>query len=213
MSNQNNELTLDAVKGFFEANKDSEEVKQFTQSFINSESVEAFLGSEEGKKILQPKLDKHFSKGLETWKANNLQSLIDAEVNKKFPPESEEQKQLRALQQKLEAMEKERTMATIKAEALKELTSKGLPVGIADYFVTDNLESTRDRINSFAEEFAKAVKSEVDNRLKTMGGTPRNQGSGGSGTLTKDQLLAMDYNDRVKFFNENPDEYHRIMNG
>lgn len=208
------DLNLEMVKGFLESNKDNEEVKQFTQSFINSESVESFLGSDEGKKILQPRLDKHFTKGLETWKSNNLQSLIDAEINKKFPPETEEQKQLRAMQQKLDAIEKEKTIATIKAEAIKELTSKGLPVAVADYFVTDNLESTRDRINTFADEFANAVKAEVDNRLKTMGGTPKNHGSGDQqGTLTKDQLLEMDYNERVKIYNENPDEYHRIMKG
>lgn len=208
------ELNLEMVKGFLESNKDNEEVKQFTQSFINVESVESFLGSDEGKRILQPRLDKHFTKGLETWKANNLQSLIDEEVNKKFPPETEEQKQLRAMQQKLDAIEREKAIATIKAEAMKELTSKGLPVTVADYFVTDNLETTRDRISTFAEEFTNAVKSEVDSRLKAMGGTPKNQGKGGhQGSVTKDQLLNMDYNERVNFYNENPDEYRRIMNG
>jgi len=207
------ELNIEMVKSFIEQNKDSEEVKQFTQSFVNVETVEAFLGTDEGRKILQPKLDKHFTKGLETWKANNLQSLIDEEINKKFPPETKEQKRLRELEQKLAAIEKEKLVATIKAEAMKELTSKGLPVGIADYFVTDNLETTRDRINTFAEEFAKAVKTEVDNRLRTMGGTPKNHGSGSSGTLTKEQLLEMDYNERVKFYNENPEEFQRIMNG
>lgn len=209
-----NNLTLEMVKGFFETNKGSDEVKQFAQTFINAESVEAFLGTEDGKKILQPKLDKHFTKGLETWKTNNLQSLIDAEVNKKFPPETEEQKQLRALQQKLEAIEREKSIANIKAEAIQELTKQGLPVTVADYFISDNLETTRDRINSFAKEFQEAVNKEVDSRLKQSGGTPKNQGKGfGSGTVTKEQLLSMTYNERMQFYNDNPEEFNRIMKG
>lgn len=210
----NNEMNLEMVKSFIEQNKNNDDVKQFVQSFINQETVESFLGTEDGKKLLQPKLDKYFTKGLETWKANNLQSLIDAEINKKFPPESEEQKQLRALQQKLEAMEKEKMVANIKAEAIQELTKQGLPVTIADYFVADNLETTRDRINSFAKEFQNAVKKEVDSRLQSMGGTPKSKGKGfQSGAMTKEQLLAMNYNERIQFYNENPEEYNRIMKG
>lgn len=212
--NKNTELNLDVVKQYFEANKESEEVQQFTKSLVNPNLVESYLSSEDGKKIIQPKLDKHFTKGLETWKQNNLQSIIDAEINKKFPAETEEQKQLRALQQKLEAIENEKAFATVKTEAMKELNTKGLPVGLVDYLVTNNLEETRDRINSFSTEFSNAVKEEVDKRLKNSGATPKNDGADSTkGKMTKADLLNMDYSERVKFYNENPEEFTRIMKG
>jgi hypothetical protein len=202
-------LDLETVKGFLEANRETEGV-----SGLIADMAETFLGSDAGKKVLQPKLDKHFSKGIETWKANNLQGLIDDEISRKFPPESEEQKQLRALQKQLDAIEKEKSMATIKAEAIQEMTKQGLPVSVADIFVTDNLETTRDRIHTFAQEFSRSVRAEVDARLKTSGGTPRNQSQGTeSGDMTREQLLAMSYHDRSEFYRENPDEFQRLMKG
>lgn len=46
---------------------------------ISADVVEKWLQTNEGKKFLQPKLDSYFSKGLETWKNNNLEKLINAE--------------------------------------------------------------------------------------------------------------------------------------
>ena len=211
------EITLEQVKQFFEANSDNEEVKAFTGSFVNKDSVESFLGTEDGKKFLQPKLDKNFTKGLETWKQNNLQTLIDAEINKKFPAETEEQKQLRTLQAKLDALEKEKTLATVKAEAMKEMTEKGLPANLVDFFVADSMEATRDKISVFEEIFKGAltdgINKEVDARFKDLANPPRNDGqTGQEGSMTKEKLMQLDYTERAKFYTENPTEYQRIMN-
>lgn len=212
------EVTMDLVKEFFESNKESDDVKSFTQSLVGKDAVESYLNTDDGKKVLQPKLDKHYTKGLETWKANNLQSLIDSEVNKKFPAESEDQKQLRALQSKFEALEKEKAMALVRAEALQELGAKGLPTSMADFLLADSAEATRERIGSFAELFNSAlnngITTEVDSRLKNIGITPKDEGNGThTEAVTKDQLLNMDYDKRVEYFTANPEVYKTVMNG
>jgi hypothetical protein len=212
---EDNKITLETVQNFFETNKDNAEVKEFANSFITGESVEVFLNSEEGRKMLQPKMDKHFSKGLETWKQNNLQGLIDEKVKELNPTETEEQKQLRALEDKLTAMEQEKNLASMKANATRELGSKGLPVGMADLLVADSQEVTRDRINMFEAEFKNAVKEEVAKRLKETGGTPNNSNNADNKNkgMTKDKLLKMNYNERLAFYSENKELFNSIMNG
>ncbi len=217
-TNTNNEITLDVVQNFLETHKESDDVKALTQSFVNTETVESFLGTDEGKKVLQPKLDKNFTKGLETWKQNNLQKMIDAEINKKFPSETEEQKQLRALQEKLEKIEKEKEYANLKSEALQELNAKGLPTSLVDLLIADNVEATRDRINTFEKEFTTALKngvdSEVEKRMKGIGISPESANRGNQDEkMTKEQLMEMDYNQRADFYNKNPEEFQRIMGG
>ena len=83
---------FDEVKKYLEENKDTDEVKSLFTGFIPKDQLESYLDSEEGKKLLQPRLDKYFTKGLETWKANNLKKEVEAEINKRFPPETEEAK-------------------------------------------------------------------------------------------------------------------------
>ena len=208
------DLNLEVVKGFFESNKDNPEIQQFKQSLVSPDLVESFLGSEDGKKIIQPKLDKHFTKGLETWKQNNLNALLEEEINKRFPPETEEKKQLRMLQQELENIKREKQVATIMTETMKALNEKGLPVEVADLLVSDSIESTRDKLNSFEKMFNNAVKAEVDKRLKSTGGTPKNEGQQGSQKkMTKEEFLNLDYVERARLYNENPEEYSRLLKG
>ena len=64
--------------------ENSEEYKKFVDSLFTPERVKAFLDTEAGQKAMQPYIDKQSAKGLETWKTNNLQALIDAEIKKLF---------------------------------------------------------------------------------------------------------------------------------
>ena len=61
----------------------------------------------EGQKLIQPKLDKYFNKGLETWKQNNLEKLIDEEIAKRYPEETPEMRRIKELEQKLAEKERE----------------------------------------------------------------------------------------------------------
>lgn len=63
-------MTLEELRAFIEANKDNQEVQSYLKGLnpITPEGVTSFLDTEAGKKILQPRLEQHFTKGLEAWK-------------------------------------------------------------------------------------------------------------------------------------------------
>ncbi|MEC1725859.1 DUF4355 domain-containing protein [Schinkia azotoformans] len=184
-------MNLEEIKAFFESNKDNEDVKNYLQGLtkVTSDGVTSFLESDEGKKLLQPKLDSYFTKGLDTWKNNNLQKLIDEEVSKKLPSETPEQKQLKELQQKLVQMEQEKTRETLKNKALSVASEKKLPTSLIDFLIGQDEETTTANLSKLEEVWNSQLQVLVDEKLKSNGTSPKDGEK--PKTFTLDQVKAM----------------------
>jgi hypothetical protein len=82
-------MSFEEVKQYIEENKNSEELKVYLQGITTVEGVQKFLsGNEDGKRFLDSEKDKHLTKGLDTWKANNLQKEIDKKISALYPEEN-----------------------------------------------------------------------------------------------------------------------------
>ena len=64
--------------------KDTEDYNGYIGGLINADRVGKYLESDDGKKYIQPTLDKYHSKGLESWKASSLPKILDEEIKKRF---------------------------------------------------------------------------------------------------------------------------------
>ena len=95
------EITKEQVLSFLSENQD------VITEVLTATHIENYLGNSEGQKLMQPKLDKYFNKGLETWKQNNLEKLIDEEIAKRYPEETPEMRKIKELEQKLAEKERE----------------------------------------------------------------------------------------------------------
>ena len=159
------EITKEQVLSFLSENK------EVINEVLTATHIENYLSNQEGQKFMQPKLDKYFNKGLETWKQNNLEKLIDEEIGKRYPEETPEMRKIKELEQKLAEKEREavRKELTIKAQQLA--SEKGLPADLASYFIADNEDLTVENI----EKFDLAYKSALDNAVieRTKGTTPK----------------------------------------
>lgn len=136
------------------------------------ELVPDFIETEEGRKIIQPILDKTVSKGIDTWKSNHLSELIEEEVAKRNPEETPEQKQLRELKNQMSQLQKEKSIESMKSLGLQICNEKNLPSSMVNFFVADTPEQTRNNINLLEIEFKSAVEKAVEGRLKTTAHTP-----------------------------------------
>src|SRR5665647_2049428 len=169
-------MTIEEAKKFIEDNKGNEELKAYIQGLISVDGVQKFLTeNEEGKRFLDSERDKHLSKGLDTWKSNNLQKEIDKRVLELYPEETAEKKQLRELNAKIEKMETEKQREVLKNKALTIAADKKLPINkIVDLFISDNEEATVSNIGRFEEIYSASVQTAVEERLKSTGYTPPN---------------------------------------
>lgn len=96
----------------------------------------------------------------------------------------------------------------LKHDAITDLTNKGLPIQFADFLLADNAENTLSNINEFKNAFDEAIEVAVKDRLK--GEAPKKAAKTTKG-ITRDDINKMNYKERLKFKQENTDQYNSLM--
>lgn len=176
-------MNIEEIKQFLEQNKENEEVKAFVGelSAVSADKVKGFLETEEGKKVLQPRLDQHFTKGLATWKENNLEKIVEDEVSKRNPSKTPEQLEIEKLRKDMESERNARNREKLVNTALKVADKKMLPKDVIDFFIGENEESTIENLGKLEESFNAAVQTAVDAKFKDSGREiERGNGTGNS---------------------------------
>jgi hypothetical protein len=195
-------MELKEVQEFLKTNADKPEVKDYVKGFITPDGVAGFIDTDEGKKVIQPKLDGHFTKSLETWKTNNLQKMIDEEVgkevSKRYPAETPEQKRLKQLETDLEREKTSRVKSELKMTAITEATQKGLPVELVDYFVGQDIDSTKINLSLLEKTIKDAQKKWTDEIFKKYGRKPEGPEPGSEGLYTKEEVSKMTQAEVIK---------------
>ena len=148
------------------------------------------------KSVFDAEKDKHHSKALETWKTNNLDTIVDAEVAKRNPSKSPAEIALETLQKKFDDSEKARSRETLMNKAILQANEKGLPVDLLDYFVSDDEEKTTANIAKLEEVYAKSVQASVEGKFKENGREVNTGGGGTAGTIKSIQEMAAEHNIR-----------------
>ncbi|HEH9286400.1 TPA: DUF4355 domain-containing protein [Staphylococcus aureus] len=164
-------MNIEEVKSFFEEHKDDKEVKDYLNGLktVSVDDVKGFLDTEEGKRFIQPELDRYHSKGLESWKEKNLEDLIEQEVRKRNPEQSEEQKRISALEQELEKRDAEAKREKLRSNALGKAQELNLPTSLVDRFLGDSNEDTEQNLKALKETFDKYVQKGVESKFKSSG--------------------------------------------
>ncbi|MFA9422074.1 MAG: DUF4355 domain-containing protein [Sedimentibacter sp.] len=180
----NQELPLE------QQNQQQEHQQEGQKIEMDIDQLKKWLVTEEGKKFFQPTLDRHFTKGLETWKTNNLEKFVNEKYEQLHPTDPKEQEILR--------LKKELAQKQIQDETIKLLEEAEIPVSFSDFFKSDNLETTKATVEKFVEHFNKAVNKEVTSRLPNS--TPRSSGLQQQPIITKQDLAKMSYERRVQLY-------------
>ncbi|UYZ37267.1 DUF4355 domain-containing protein [Clostridium beijerinckii] len=160
------EPTLDAFKAKLESDK-------AFKSFIDSEK------------------DTHANKALETWKTNNLPTLINDEVlkatGKKKTPE---QLKIEELERKFNEKEVEAQNLANQSKIKDLLTQSGFdPTKTIEFFNNSNVENVEASIGNFKSIIDEMVSSGVKKAIADGNYTP--PGENGAGELTADDLAKM----------------------
>lgn len=163
-------ITLESVKKFISDNQQNAEVQAYLQGLYTVEGVQTFVRENaDGRKWFDSEKDKHHSKALETWKANNLEKLIDEEIKKRNPGKTPEQIEIEKLRKQIEDAERARNREALVNKALKVAKEKNLPDGIIDFFIADDEESTMTNLTKLEEEYSRAVQAAVEAKFKENG--------------------------------------------
>ena len=164
--------------------KENEEIKGLIKPFDANK-----LALEDFKKLLQEnntikgywtsEKDRAVTEGIEGFKKKGMQKLIDEAVKAKSNEgKTPEQIKLEELETKLAEMEKEKTIATNKANYSKVLTEKGLPVDLLDFIYADEEEVFNGNIEKINTILQSAVTSSTNEILNKNEYIPPTSGGG-----------------------------------
>ena len=140
---------------------------------ITLQAVQEWLTSnEDGKKWLQAEKDKTATKGIETWRANNLPKVVEEEISKRYPAETPEQKKLKEMEQKLAQMEHQAKRATLKAQALTLANEEGIPAQLIDFVIGDDEETTKKNLALVKSVFTAQMQAAAQTHFQNGGRKP-----------------------------------------
>lgn len=154
---------LAELKALLEGAKDDAEVKGYLAELSKptADSVAAFLETEDGKKVMQPRIDQSVTKAIETFKANHSAKLEEEIKAKLNPPKTEAEKRVAELEKQFAEEKAGRAREALKNKALTEITTRKLPASIVDMVIAENEEATLARIETvqkaFGEEYLKGI--------------------------------------------------------
>lgn len=131
----------------------------FAKPLTDVDSFNELLASN---KKIQGLVDSKVTKGIESFKNNGMQKLIEAEVLKRTDPkETPEQKAIKELQEKLDSMEKEKSKAEMTSKFQSVLTQKNIPIELTEFLLGEDDDTTNANITLFEN----SLKSYIDNNV------------------------------------------------
>ena len=208
-------MDIKEIKEYLEANKESEEVQDYIKGFekpLTLNGVSEFINTDEdAKKWMQSSKDSYFTKGIETWKQNNLETLIDGEVKKRFPDKDPKDIELEKLRFEIQGIKKGSVLKELKSEAYKLASEKKLPLKLVDFFIADDVEKTTGNISMLETEFANAVKAAVEERFKQGGRDPQGGQGGGFSGVNPWKSESFNLTLQGKMLKENPELAKSLM--
>ena len=180
-------MTFEEVKEFLESEAGkASEVAAYLQELnpLTVARVQEYIDkTPEGKSWADSVKDKHLQKGLETWKANNLESLLDDEIKKRFPEKDEKELEVEKLRAEIEKMKYEKQRESLTNKAIKIATEKSLPIELVDFFIGADEQATVSNVKVLEDTFGQHVQKMVEQRLKGDGYVPPKDNDGRQSNL------------------------------
>lgn len=163
------------VQEYLTANGESDEVKNYLQGFksVDLDGVKSFLESnEDGKGYLQSFTDSKVTKGIDSWKTNNLNKLVDAELLKRNPKLTPEQLEVENLRKEIETIKSEKTRAEMTAKYKDVLNEKKIPSSLTSFLLGNDEDVTSANITLFEDSMKSYIDAMVEDRIKQGSYTP-----------------------------------------
>ena len=199
------------IKTYLDTNKENDEVKTYLNSLTVQPTLEVFKGKlndADFKSFMDSERDKHSTKSLDTWKTNNLQSLIDAKVKELHPDADPRDTAMNALKAELEQMKAEGQHKELTIKTSRMMQEKKLPMELLELLIGADETITNTNVQAMETVFKAHVEALVAERLK--GGYQPPAGGKPPTTTTKEAFAKMGYSERAKMANEDPELYKEM---
>lgn len=166
------------IQEFISQNSKDEKITQFLDAVrpINDTVVSTYLkDSENGKKLFTALTDQKVGQAItshdEKFKKEKLPGLIEDEIKKRFPDETEEQKRIRQQDDRIKTLEDENKKEKLRSKALELITEFKLPFApLVDSFLGEDEDATVKKLQAFKDVYDKSVQDAVTEAVGSSNG-------------------------------------------
>ena len=139
---------------------------------------------------VQKAIDTAVSNAQKKWKDLHDDKLSEAEKLAKMTNEEKAAYRMSQMEKELNAFKEKDTLAEMSKTARKMLSEEDItiPDELLAHLVSTDAEDTKNTVQVFAKLFKDAVQEAIKTKYK---GNPPKKGTGGKGSMTKDQIMAV----------------------
>lgn len=169
-------MDINEIKTYIESNKDSDDVKEFIGGFQQPADEKAIIdkyrASVDFKKEQLTEGDRRVTQAIDKFQKETMPKHIEAEIKKRFPDETPEQKALREMKAELDTIRTEKRREEIKNKALQALASKKLDASLTEFITADDDDQLSAKVEKLNDIFKATIEKAVNDRLKISGSNP-----------------------------------------
>lgn len=115
-------------------------------------------------------VNKRLDKAVESWKEKNLQSIVEAEIEKRYPKKTQAEIDFEKKVAEVEKLQEEKRQLMLKIKYQEEIQKNGLDPSVLKFVVGENMDTTLANIKEFKEILNKMTETmtreEVNRRLR-----------------------------------------------
>ena len=207
----NKEITIEQIKAFVDANIERADVVEYISTLavekpLNVENVSAYLGTVEGKNLIQPIIDRANTQAIKSHDEKQkpiidatVKSKVNEELQRMNPSETPEQRMIRELKGQQDAMQAQMNKERLDYAIAQEFAKRNVPLELAKDIPYPSVEHAINAAIIWDQVKAKEIDKVVNERLATMQTKPNSsQQSENTGDPTK----GMDSKQKFEYYKE-----------
>lgn len=152
---------IEQLKNF----ENTEDFENYVSGHVTTDRVKKFLETKEGKELIEPIASARFTKGLETWKKNNLEKEVNQRIKELYPDTDPKDAKVAELEATIKRMEAEKARADLTRNAMSIANKKGLPVDLVEFFIGADDEATKKNMEAFEKHFNAGITAGINKKL------------------------------------------------
>ena len=130
---------------------------QFKSALENNIECKGYFDS-----LCDKTVNTRLDKSVESWKDKNLQTIIENEINKRYPQKTESEIKFEEQQKELEKVQAEKRQLELQIRYHDLMSENNLPMEMLDFVTGKDIESTINNIDRFKKLIETMVNKQAD---------------------------------------------------
>lgn len=138
-------------------------LEDFKTMLADNLELKGYFDSETDKAV-----NKRLDKAVESWKSKNLQNIVEAEIEKRYPKKTQAEIDFEKKVAEVEKLQEEKRQLELKIKYQEEIQKNGLDPSVLKFVVGENMDTTLANIKEFKEILNNIIERETKKEIDRL---------------------------------------------